>query len=159
MKPILQAILLADHVYKDQFTGKMIVAGIFNQVNIIKREAKKQEVEGTQDFSEEKGPRVLKPHEIQRMGSPYCYINLTGLHGDFPFEFRLVDLEDNSVLLKMSNFQVRCDDPLKSLEVVVVIPPLRLPHPGHYVLELLTNDELLGSLRLTADEKSLNEGG
>ena len=30
--PIVQAILLADHVYQDRETGKYVIAGTFNQL-------------------------------------------------------------------------------------------------------------------------------
>jgi hypothetical protein len=31
-KPILQSLILADHVYEDKLTGKRIIAGIFNRI-------------------------------------------------------------------------------------------------------------------------------
>ncbi len=37
MKPILQALILADHIYEDKATGKKIVAGIFNRVVVVKK--------------------------------------------------------------------------------------------------------------------------
>ena len=32
--PALQALLLADHVYRDEVTGKYVIAGTFHQVNV-----------------------------------------------------------------------------------------------------------------------------
>jgi hypothetical protein len=141
VKPVLQALVLADHVYRDQFTGKMIVAGIFNQIALTK---KKQQ-------SQEEGPRRIEPKEFIRSGSPYCYLNLTSVRGELPLEIRYVDLNDNSILMNL-RFQVSNSDPLKNLEIVVPIPTLPAPHPGSYVMELLSDDELIGSHRITAIE-------
>lgn len=35
-KPVLQALILADHVYQDRETGKRIIAGTFNQIFFTK---------------------------------------------------------------------------------------------------------------------------
>ncbi len=37
MKPIIQAMVLADHVYEDKSTGKKIIAGTFNQLLFSKK--------------------------------------------------------------------------------------------------------------------------
>ena len=31
-KPVLQSLILADHVYEDKLTGKRIIAGVFNRI-------------------------------------------------------------------------------------------------------------------------------
>jgi hypothetical protein len=36
-KPILQSLILADHVYEDKLTGKRIIAGVFNRIIRSKR--------------------------------------------------------------------------------------------------------------------------
>lgn len=38
VKPVLQAILLADHVYVDGNTGKHVVAGVFDRLSFIPKE-------------------------------------------------------------------------------------------------------------------------
>ncbi len=155
MKPILQAMLIADHVYQDKFSGKMIVAGIFSHLHIIKNVAPGGQKSGEsghpeiQPLSAQEKPRQLPLHEIRRLGSPFCYVNLKSLHGELPLELRYIDLEDNSVLMKI-NFSVKCDDPLKNLEIALPIPPLPAPHPGCYMMELWSQDELIGSHRITA---------
>jgi hypothetical protein len=160
MKPILQALLIADHLYQDTFTGKMIIAGVFSHLGIIKKSAPvadqiPSEVIPTESQlpPESEKIRQLQPYEVQRAGSPYCYINLTSLHGELPLELRYVDLIDNSVLIKI-DFQVKCDDPLENLEIVLAIPPLPHPHPGCYAMELLSQDELIGSHRITVTDVS-----
>jgi len=47
---------------------------------------------------------------------------------------------------------VSSDDPLKTVEAILPVPPLPTPHPGVYALELYCDDESLGALRVTAVE-------
>jgi hypothetical protein len=145
LKPVLQALVLADHVYKDVFTGKMVIAGAFNQVHFTKRAPER----GTEQPAGQ--PRKLEWHEVARMGSPFAYISLTEIRGTLPIELRYVDLEDNVVMLRME-LSVVSKSPLATAEIVVQLPPLPTPHAGVYALELLTENEPLGSLRITAIE-------
>lgn len=92
---------------------------------------------------------MLQPHEVSRAGSPFAYVSLTEVHGTIPLELRYVDLSDNVVLLR-SEFSVRSDSPLETVEVMVQLPPLPTMHPGVFALELLSGTELLGSHRVTA---------
>jgi hypothetical protein len=150
IKPVLQALVLADHIYQDKSTGKMVIAGTFNRLLIIKPSESSGEKPNNIDMPHE-GPRKLGMHEICRTGSPYAYISLTGVHGSVPLELRYVDLLDNKLLFVIQ-FNVSCEDPLKSIEANVAIPPLPTPHAGAYALELLSNNELLGSHRIVVDE-------
>jgi hypothetical protein len=150
MKPILQAILVADQVYQDRRSNKMIVAGIFNSLASFKRPEKESDKPETPP--ENLGEKRFKPHEIQRAGSPFCYLNLTGVHGTVELELRYVDLSDNNVLFKIGFF-VKANDPLENIECAMPIPSLPKPHvPGSYALELMTGDELIGSHRIKAIE-------
>ena len=65
---------------------------------------------------------------------------------------RYVDLQTDKVLID-ADLQVHCDDPLQTRELVVPLPPLPKPAPGVYALELLCEEEPLGSLRVTVDER------
>ena len=141
VKPVLQALLLADHVYQDKDTGKKIVAGIFNRMLRGKTE---QEIEKLP--SGEKVKHVLRG----QAGSPYAFISLTEIRGLLPFELRYVDLSDNRVCLR-TTFTVDCKDPLATVELSLAMPRLPTPHEGVYALELLCNDEPLGSLRITVE--------
>lgn len=145
-KPVLQALLLADHVYQDKDTGKKVIAGTFNQLNLSKLKAAPKNAEPTAG-----GPRQLSPAEVTRPGSPSAFISLTDVRGPTDLELRYVDLADNGVLL-MLKFRVESDDPLKTVEAILPVPPLPTPRPGVYALELFCNDEPLGSLRVTAVE-------
>ncbi|MGQ9573923.1 MAG: hypothetical protein ACUVUC_01270 [Thermoguttaceae bacterium] len=144
-KPILQALLLADHVYQDKATGKKVIAGTFNQLNLSKIKPAPQEP------PQASGPRQLSPAEVTRLGSPTVFISLTDVRGPIELELRYVDLADNGVLLR-ARFPIQSDDPLKTVEAIVPMPPLPAPHPGVYALELVYNEEPLGALRITAVE-------
>lgn len=150
--PILQAILVADHVYSDQATGKKIVAGIFNAIFLRKPQ--------TNDDSESDPATPPLPVRIQdapnqRAGSPTAYISLVGIRGPTPLTLQYVDLEDNSILfraeLKLSG--ASSFDPLKTVELAVNLPELPMPHGGHFALELLFEGELLGSHRIEVIER------
>ncbi len=145
-KPVLQALLLADHVYQDKGTGKKVIAGVFNQLNLTKpKPAPPDAAQATT------GPRPLSAADASRPGSPMVFISLTEVRGVAELELRYVDLSNNGVLLT-AKFPVQSNDPLKTVEAVVPVPPLPVPHPGVYALELLHEDEPLGALRITAVE-------
>lgn len=144
-KPVLQALLLADHVYQDKETGKKIIAGTFNRLSLTKvtpKPAPQEEGQSAQGF------RPLSPAEVRRPGSPTAFISLTDVHGPTDLELRYVDLADNRALIG-ARFRVQSDNPLNTVEAVVPLPPLPAPHPGVYALELLYQEEPLGALRVT----------
>jgi hypothetical protein len=153
VKPVLQAILLADHVYQDKVSGKMIVAGIFSTLNLIKNI---RASDNQPDNQPNAGPHRIDPRDYIRAGSPSCYINLTSVRGTIPLELRYVDLADNSVLMSL-NFTIPNNDPLKNVEINAPLPMLPVPHVGSYALELLTDNELVGSHRIIAAEQAVAE--
>jgi hypothetical protein len=159
LRPNLQALLLADHVYQDKDTGKKVIAGTFNRLNLVKRKPPNQVPTDATDNATEPpsektsdippGMRELKPQDIMSMGSPTAYASLTEIRGLTQLELRYVDLSNNAVLFG-AKIDVICDDPLQTVEAVIRLPRLPSPHVGVYALELLWNDELLGSHRVTA---------
>ena len=44
-RPLLQALLVADHVYQDKDTGKKVIAGTFNSLSISKAKVPPKEAE------------------------------------------------------------------------------------------------------------------
>jgi len=141
VKPILQALVLAERVYEDKSTGTKIICGVFNKL-ILRQKGKSS--------SEEKQVSKSSATLVRQVGSPTAYINLTGLHGQTPLELRYINLKTQEVLFRVE-LSVSCDDPLKSIEIILPLPMLPTPYPGVYALELLWNDELLGSSRITAE--------
>lgn len=148
MKPVLQALILADHVYEDQRSRKKIIAGTFNVlVTGELRVEQRKDDNGT--------THSLVPGGM-RAGCPTAYISMTEVRGESPFVLRYVDLTDNRVLMQC-NFKVQCDNPLETVELAIPLPELPTPHAGVYALELLLGDEPMGSLRVTV--RRLPEGG
>src|SRR5947207_1189979 len=146
MKPVLQALVLADHVYTDSVTGKKIVAGIFHRLWFRKNvppEVRDVGGQATATFQ-------IQPSGHQA-GSPFCYVSLTDVHGEQDFEMRFVDLGDNKSLFG-TTFRVKSDDPLQTVEVVVPLPMLPTNKPGTFALELLWNGEPLGAHRVVVGE-------
>jgi hypothetical protein len=145
--PRVQALLLADHIYQDRATGKCVICGVFSELYY-----------GSP--SVETGPTGQPTHidvSLDRgfsTGSPWAYISLTELNGDYRFELRYVDLAENAVLLQLV-FGVGTFDPLKTVEIVIPLPPLPLPlkapedqRERSCALELLCDDELISSHRV-----------
>lgn len=146
--PILQSLLLADHLYKDGRSGKYVVCGIFNTYFLKKTDPSKLQNTNAAQIELQSSPSP---------GSPFAYLSITEFSGKRPFELRWVSLTDHSVLMSCK-FDLECDDPIKTLEVGVELPrlPMKLEE-GVYALELLCDDFPLGSHRVTA--KFLEEPG
>lgn len=150
VKPVLQALVLAERVYEDLTTRKKIIAGTFNTVQI-----------GTAS-AHEVGPATGDGKKTVRIpgginaGSPWVYINLTEIHGRIPFTLQYVDLKHHSVLMK-TEFAVECKNPLANVEVMIPLPELPTPHPGTYAIELMSDEYPIGALRI--EVVSLDTGG
>jgi len=85
-------------------------------------------------------------------GSPFCYISLTEVRGRSSFELRYVDLAEDKVLFG-TQFEIDCNNPLETVELVFPLPLLPGSRPGTFVLELLWNNEPLGYHRITVEEE------
>ena len=143
VKPTLQALVLADHIYRDGETGKNVIAGTFNQVTLHVREVREAVAEnGTQQKVQVIGPQA---------GSPHLYVSLTNVRGQFELALRFVNLNDNRALFEWK-FLVASDDPLRTIEKIIKLPMLPFPESGIYALELLYSDDPLGCLRIIANK-------
>ena len=142
MKPVLQSLVLADRVYEDRGTGKKVISGTFNTL-LYKRNVPQPAGDGPGK------QRVIKGG--MQAGSPWLYLSLTDLSGEITLNLRYLDLQEDKVLFEGS-FPARSEDKLSTVEVVAPLPPLPTPHAGVYALELLCDQELLGSLRITVKE-------
>ena len=107
--PILQAFVLADHVYTDATTAKRIVAGTFGRIYAKKFPAK----------------------------HPYscAFIMLTEFVGKAPLQLRFVRLRDNRVLMQSGEIQIECDDPIAVVDMAIAIPFIPLPEEGEYCFQ------------------------
>lgn len=126
VKPILQALVLSDHVYADQATGKKVIAGTFDSL-------------WAREF----------PAKLAR--TTWFYLSVTDVQGSVEFSLKYTDLSNNEVLLS-AGFCLSSNDRLATRSLVCEIPPLPMPHPGAYAFEVFVGDEMLGSLRIVASK-------
>lgn len=153
-KPVLQAMVLADHVYQDRPTGKFIIAGTFSTIFRGRMERAPAPGEGGESGpggSPGASPQPPGMHlykgPLTQAGSPYLYLALVDVHGKVPLSIKLVNLSDAAVLLELQ-FAVGSHDPVAVAEYVLALPPLPMRQPGAYSLDLVYESEILGSWRL-----------
>ena len=125
-RPVLQALVLADHIYRDMLTGKGVIAGTFNSLKSV-------------NF-----PTVFAR-------TTFAYMSLTDFLGKVELALRYVDLNDHKVLMECP-VKVESANKLGTVEVIVEVPQFPMPHPGPYAFDVVCNDELLGSLRIHVDQ-------
>ena len=152
MKPILQALLLADRVYCDKATGKHIVSGIFHHYWFKKQQAREKTVEV--DGIEQTAVRL---QDVIQAGSPFVYISLTDVRGKVRCILRYVNLQTDQPLFQ-TEFDIECSDPLTTIELAFPVPSLPRV-AGVHALELLCNDEPVGSHRIVVKEISEKQDG
>jgi hypothetical protein len=145
VKPVLQALIIADHLYRDGASGKWVISGTFNRIFRREQEQKPVVLESLE------GAQKIDARGFIRAGSPHVFISLTDVEGETPLELRYVDLGDDFKAIMEVEFVVTSQDRLATVEIGMPIPPLPIPHAGVYALELLSAGEPLGSLRITAE--------
>ena len=141
-KPVLQAMVLADHVYRDAASGKYIIAGTFGVIW-----QGEQKLAPTPADSQVAGERQTFTGAIGRAGSPYLYLALSDVHCRVPLKLRYINLADSSVLIE-GQIEVVSSDPLSMVEAAIGLPLLPIV-PGIFSLDLLFEGEILGSWRVT----------
>src|SRR5437867_1986037 len=116
MKPVLQALVLADRIYTDR-SGKKIIAGTFDCVII-----------GT-----------LKPREVQLpdgtklpmlpggtdAGCPSLYISLTDVVNGTGITVQFVNAAKNESLIHL-DFSIKSESRLETHEIVLPLPKLSM---------------------------------
>ena len=87
MKPVLQALIVADHVYQDQQTGKKVICGTFNSFRFSRKPP----------VSEVQNPDGTKRTVMMggsQSGSPYAYVSLTDVFEGTKLLLRFVNLDE-----------------------------------------------------------------
>lgn len=141
MKPILQALVLAEKVYEDK-SGKKIIAGTFNRI----RRKQLPVVEAPQPDG---STHQIVPGGTQA-GSPYAYISVTDVCDGTELELQFVSLSHNKVLFS-TRLRINCNDRLKTIEIVAPLPPLEIPESGVYAFEVICENEVIGAHRIIAE--------
>jgi hypothetical protein len=127
IRPTLQSMILADHIYVDATTGKKIICGTFNHLTV-------------------------DSFPSQSMISKFALVALTDVHGSVSIVLKYIDLSTGETLVEMQGLEMEADDPLETVEVVVEITSLPMPHAGYYALEAHWNSDVLGILRISVEE-------
>ncbi len=145
MKPVLQALILAERVYEDKTTGKKVIAGTFNGLMIGK--VQPQEIERS-DGS--KGRLIPGGTDV---GSPSLYLSLTDVVDGTELSLQVVDVTRNNVLFILP-FKITKADRLATIEVIAPLPPLSMfiKQSGVFTFELVWQGEILGLHRLIVKE-------
>ena len=155
MKPRVQAILVADHVYEDKITGKKIIAGVFDRLLLVDQQRLSRQWQQDSEKGEVGGYRNLIPGGMQS-GAPSSFICLTDVRGKQDFILQYTYVNEEQILFQTS-FTITCNDPLHAVEIVLPLPPLPTDRRGTYSLELVWNNEVIGSHRIRVEEYPLPE--
>lgn len=115
----LQALLLADHVYRDEDTGKHVIAGTFHQIDV----------------------GAVPATMSQSIGA---FVSLLGVDGPTGIDVRFIERDSGEVLLGPRTLEVAGTDPQLPVEFAVQLPPLPLPRSGRYAVQVSTAGGLLG---------------
>ena len=124
--PVVQSFILAEHVYQEAQTGKKVIAGTFQNITTL-------------TF-----PVVLP--------KAFIYLALTNARGKLNLQVRVVDLTDDSVLLKSDVVKGEVPDPLLTAEMVMELPGLQFRHPGQYAVEAYCNEQRIAGLRINVKD-------
>jgi hypothetical protein len=143
VKPVLQALVVADHVYQDQQTGKKVICGTFNTFRFSRKPpvAEAQAPDGTKQTVIAGGGQS---------GSPYAYVNLTDVCDGTKLRLQFVNLNQNNVLFG-TDVVINNANRLATIEMVFPLPRLPIQEAGSYALELLCDGDMIGSYRITAE--------
>src|ERR1700677_3492979 len=147
MKPVLQALVLAERIYSDAQTNKKVICGTFNQlvVGMVQLVAQKPD-----------GSIVNLIPGGTDMGSPSVFISLTDVVDGTEIALQFVNQTKNIVLLQ-TGFKLQVKDRLQTIEIVAPLPSMSqiVKETGIYSLDILCEGEILGSHRLVV--RNLNE--
>ena len=142
MKPVLQALVVADRVYQD-VSGKKIIAGTFSGYKFSKKPTVAEIVrpDGTKQ-------RVIAGGTS--IGAPSAYLSLTDVCDGTKIQLQFLNLTTNVVMFS-NEVTITGFNRLNMVELVVPLPVLPINESGIYALEVLCEGAILGSWRITAE--------
>ncbi len=139
MKPVLQALVLAERVY-DLNDGRKVICGTFTGI-VLTRFPVAEEANQKPDL-----PRTLRGGA----GSPYAYISLTAVCDGTRLQLQFASLKRNRVLFQQE-IVIRSNDRLATIELVSALPHIHVTESGAYAFEVVCEGEILGSYRVDVD--------
>jgi hypothetical protein len=138
--PVLQAIVLADRVYRDAATNKYLIIGTFNKV-----QRRKKKVVPTGETA------VVTGEEVFDSGTPSLYLALRGIRTPIDLRIRFFRLDDETVSFE-GKFSVSSDDPVSLVETAVNLPRLE-GKAGEYRLDLVYDGVSIGSCNVSLQDE------
>jgi hypothetical protein len=144
VKPVLQALVLAERVYSTD-DGRQIICGTFNEVNLLNRK--------NNDADEATGRTTLRGGVA---GSPYAYVSLTDVCDSTLLKLQFVSLRKNKVLFE-KEITIQCQDRLATVEIVLALPHFNVPEAGMYAFEIVCEGEIIGSSRIKVNIREVGE--
>jgi hypothetical protein len=148
VKPVLQALVVADRVFEDK-TGKKIIAGTFNKWSF----SRKPQV---QDIVDTDGTQRRFIAGGMQVGSPFAYLSLTDVCDGTKLQCQFVNLTKNAVIFG-TEVGVKIADRLAMIELVLPLPVLPITEAGTYALEVLCEGIILGSWRIVGIDLDTKE--
>ena len=152
MKPVLQALVLAERVYTDSRTNQKVICGTFNHIHLAPDEQRMFETsDGRQELM------------IPGGADPGCcsaYVSLTEVFFGTELTLTLFN-QTRHVPILSTGVRINKESRLDTIELIVPLPPLRkfLTEAGTYSLDVVWDGEILGSHRiLVSDARNLSEG-
>jgi len=143
VKPVLQALVLAEHIYQD-ITGKKVICGTFNQVLFATKPLH-------QDIKlPDGGSRRIILGGMQG-GSPYAYLSLTDVCDNTELILQFVNLTRNQILFA-NKVALQKVERLSTIELVLPLPHLGIREEGTYAFEVVCEGEIIGSCRIVGKE-------
>ena len=145
MKPVLQALLLAEHVYEDKRTGSKVICGTLNK--LVRTKSSPFETTSAPDG------RQIKTARGGGIGCLYVYLNLTEVQDGTELSLQLVDTVDNHVLMH-TGIRFEKAHPLDMAEAILTLPPVSFFADGRHNLSLdvVWKGEILGANRLVVED-------
>lgn len=129
--PTLVSLLICDQVIDDKLSNKKSAIGIFNTILVPKM-----------------------PTSIHQMA---ILASLTEIVGQVELEIRLVRDADYSIVFS-GRGKVEAPNPLAVVDLLFAMQGIRIPEPGQYGFELLSDGELLGRRRFQIILRPPREG-
>ena len=130
MKPIVLAMIICDHYYRDTHTGKSILTGTFSSINCVQYPSKH--------------------------GNCAVYVALSDVatNGTVQLTFKK---EDGDFSMKLPPWEVRCPENRRAVvEIGGNINGLPLPEEGYYEFVISWNSIEVFSRRLKANKIEIN---
>lgn len=148
VKPVLQALVVADRVYQDRATGKVLICGTFHKVLFGKTPP-------VFDVQTQEGRKQTLLAGGMDAGAPSAYISITDAASNTELLLQFTNLTTNRTIFG-TKLRVESHDRLQTIEIVAPLPRLPISEAGTYAIEVLCEGELLGSHRIVAEESILS---